>query len=77
MLEKRRIYLPPLSLVGPGVVADLGEELKSEGYKKILVVTDKVLNKIGVVKKVTDMLEANQLSYVILMKFNRILLVKT
>lgn len=65
MLEKRRIYLPPLSLVGPGVVSELGEELKSCGYKKILVVTDQILNKIGVVKSVTDILVANELEYVV------------
>ena len=65
MLEKRRIYLPPLSLVGPGVVSELGEEIKSCGYEKTLIVTDKILNKIGVVKQVTDMMDANGLSYVI------------
>lgn len=65
MLEKRRIYLPPLSLVGPGVVSELGEELRSCGYKKILVVTDQILNKIGVVKSVTDMLVANNLEFVV------------
>ncbi|MCL3780702.1 iron-containing alcohol dehydrogenase [Prolixibacteraceae bacterium JC049] len=65
MLEKRRIYLPPLSLVGPGVVADLVEEIKSEGYEKVLVVTDKVLNELGIAKKVTDKMVEQNIDFVI------------
>lgn len=58
MLESRRIYLPPLSLIGPGALQDLGEELKSLPYKKALFVTDNILVKIGVAKKVIDVVEA-------------------
>jgi len=36
MLQSRRIYLPPLSLIGPGALNDLGEELKGLPYKKAL-----------------------------------------
>ncbi|MEO9571188.1 MAG: iron-containing alcohol dehydrogenase [Polaribacter sp.] len=57
MLQSRRIYLPPLSLIGPGALNDLGEELKELTYKKALFVTDKILVKIGVAKKVIDVLE--------------------
>ncbi|TLX73496.1 iron-containing alcohol dehydrogenase [Labilibacter sediminis] len=65
MLEKRRIYLPPLSLVGPGVIADLVDELKSLECNKVLIVTDKILNELGVVKNVTDLMEAQSIEYVI------------
>ncbi len=65
MLEKRRIYLPPLSLVGPGVIADLAEEIKDLASEKVLIVTDKILNELGVVKKVTDLLDAQSVNYVI------------
>lgn len=65
MLEKRRIYLPPLSLVGPGVICDLVEEIQSLNYKQILIVTDKVLNELGVVKKVTDLMEKQSLNYTV------------
>ncbi|MBS2212712.1 iron-containing alcohol dehydrogenase [Carboxylicivirga mesophila] len=65
MLEKRRIYLPPLSLVGPGVICDLVEEIQTQNYKKILIVTDKVLNELGVVKKVTDLMEEQFISYTV------------
>ncbi|MGQ1786055.1 MULTISPECIES: iron-containing alcohol dehydrogenase [unclassified Saccharicrinis] len=65
MLEKRRIYLPPLSLVGPGVIADLVEELKGLECNKVLIVTDKILNELGVVKKVTDLMDDQSIEYVI------------
>ncbi|WP_372751905.1 iron-containing alcohol dehydrogenase [Labilibaculum sp.] len=65
MLEKRRIYLPPLSLVGPGVIADLAEEIKDLAVSKVLVVTDKILNELGVVKSVTDLLDAQGVNFVV------------
>jgi alcohol dehydrogenase len=58
MLESRRIYLPPLSLIGPGALKDLGEELKSLSYKKALFVTDNILVKLGVAQKVIDVVSA-------------------
>ncbi len=57
MLQSRRIYLPPLSLIGPGALKDLGEELKELSHKKALFVTDQVLVKIGVAQKVLDVLK--------------------
>lgn len=60
MLQNRTIYLPPVSMIGPGALADLKEELKSSKYKNALLVTDKVLVELGVAKKITDMItEAN------------------
>lgn len=60
MLEKRRIYLPALSLVGPGVVTDLVGEIKSDGYQSVLIVTDKVLIEVGIATQVMKkMLEAD------------------
>jgi len=64
MLESRRIYLPPLSLIGPGALKDLGEELKVLPYKKALFVTDKILVEIGVAQKVIDVLEASNIEVV-------------
>ena len=54
MLEKRRIYLPALSLLGPGVVNDLVEEIKSDGFQSVLVVTDKVLLEVGIATQVIE-----------------------
>jgi len=63
MLEKRRIYLPPLSLVGPGVVIDLVEEIKNDGYQSVLVVTDKVLQEVGIASKVISKLVDAEINY--------------
>jgi len=65
MLQNRRIYLPPLSLIGPGALNDLGEELKSLPYKKALFVTDEVLVKIGVAQKIIDVMEASEIEVVL------------
>lgn len=65
MLQSRRIYLPPLSLIGPGALNDLGEELKGLPYKKALFVTDKILVKIGVAEKVLDVLKTSGIESVV------------
>ncbi|MGL1957262.1 MAG: iron-containing alcohol dehydrogenase [Colwellia sp.] len=65
MQTVRRMYWPALNLVGPGAVKELGTEIKALNLTKVLIVTDKVLNKLGVVKQVTDVLEAEGLSYAI------------
>ena len=64
MLQSRRIYLPPLSLIGPGALNDLGEELMALPYKKALFVTNKVLVQIGVAQKVIDVLKASNIDVV-------------
>ncbi len=65
MLQNRRIYLPPLSLIGPGALKELGEELKDLPYKKALFVTDKILVKLGVAKKVQDVMEASGIEVIL------------
>jgi alcohol dehydrogenase len=65
MLQNRRIYLPPLSLIGPGALNDLGEELQALPYKKALFVTDEILVKIGIAEKVTDVLNASGVETII------------
>ena len=64
MLQSRRIYLPPLSLIGPGALKDLGEELKALPYKKALFVTDKILVQIGVAQNVIDVLKTSNIEVV-------------
>jgi len=61
----RRMMIPATSLIGPGAIKDAGEEIKSYGFKKALVVTDKILNELGVVKKVTDVLAANDVDFAV------------
>ena len=65
MLAVRRMYWPALNLVGPGAIKEAGVEIKNLGAKKALVVTDKVLGSLGVVKKLTDVLEANGIEFAV------------
>ncbi len=65
MLNVRRMYWPALNLVGPGALKEIGDEILKLGLKKALVVTDKVLNELGVAKKLTDILDANGIAYAI------------
>ena len=65
MKVSRRIYWPAVTLIGPGCVKEIGGDIKDLGLKKALVVTDNVLVKIGVVKKVTDVLDESGVSYVV------------
>ena len=63
MLSVRRMYWPALNLVGPGAVKEIGTEIKNLGLKKVLIVTDKVLNDLGVVKQITDVLEKENVEF--------------
>jgi alcohol dehydrogenase class IV len=58
-------YLPSKNLLGCGCLNDLAGEVESFGFKKALVVTDKVLSSNGIVKKVTDQLDNINVEYVI------------
>ncbi|MGB0834151.1 MAG: L-threonine dehydrogenase [Psychrobium sp.] len=49
-------FMPSMNLMGEGCVNDAVEFIKSQGFKKCLVVSDTVLNEIGVVKGFTDLL---------------------
>lgn len=61
----RRIYWPAVNLIGPGAIKEVGAEINKLGLKRILIVTDKVLRSVGVVKKVTDVLNAAGIHYVV------------
>ncbi len=65
MMQKRTYFMPAMSMIGPGVLADVGREILGLGLSKALLVTDKVLGKAGVVKKLTDVLDAAGVEYVI------------
>ena len=64
MLTKQRIYFPPLSLIGPGALNDLEDDLKTLPYKTALFVTDKILVKLGVAQKVIEVLESANIQFV-------------
>lgn len=60
-----KFYMPTLSLLGAGALEDAVEEIKDMGLKKALIVTDKVLVSVGLVTKLTLLLEDNAINYVI------------
>jgi alcohol dehydrogenase len=61
----KRIYWPAINLIGPGAIKEVGAEIHKLGLKRVLIVTDKILRSVGVVKKVTRVLDACGLHYVI------------
>ena len=48
----------PTLLVGPGSSARLGQAVAGMGHKRILIVTDSVISKLGLLKPLTDALSA-------------------
>lgn len=60
-----KFLMPSLSLMGVNCLNQVGEEVESLGFKKALIVTDKVLMEIGTVKKILDVLEGKNVKYAI------------
>mgnify|MGYP005605587415 CR=1 FL=1 len=58
-----RIILNETSYFGAGSISVIPEEVKTRGFKKALVVTDKDLLKFNVSQKVTDILDKEGLAY--------------
>lgn len=49
-------YIPSSNLMGPGCLSDATAAIASHGFKHALIVTDRILNQLGVVSKITDLL---------------------
>ncbi len=58
-----RFVLNETSYHGKGCIAEIATEVKQRGFKKCFVCSDPDLVKFGVTKKVTDILDANQIDY--------------
>lgn len=52
-----KFFMPTVNLMGLNCLDDAGNDIKALGFKKALIVTDEVLNSIGLVKKLQDMLK--------------------
>ncbi|MEZ8194382.1 L-threonine dehydrogenase [Vibrio cortegadensis] len=61
----RAFFIPAINLMGAGCLTDAADSIKSQGFKKGLIVTDKVLNQIGVVKQVQDLLHEREVATVV------------
>ena len=59
----QRIVLNTISYHGKGAIAEIPNELKTRGYKKVFVCTDPDLIKFGVAAKVTDVLAEASVPY--------------
>ncbi len=62
-MDITKFVLNETSYFGEGARSVLPEEIKKRGFKKVLVVTDKSLYEVGVSKKVTDLLDENNIEY--------------
>ncbi len=60
-----RFYMPQLSLMGKSCLTEMGEEIKARGFRKALIVTDKVLCDIRLVEKLTNILENINVEYTV------------
>ena len=58
-------FIPPVNLMGAGCLSDAATAIRSYGFKKALVVTDPPLVRLGVVKKVCDLLAAQGVQSVV------------
>ncbi len=65
-LVTRFIPIPqPTLLVGPGASGRLGQAIAGFGYSKILIVTDSIISKLGLLKSLTDELTAGGAQFVV------------
>ncbi len=58
-------YIPSLNLMGIGCLEEAVKAIKSHGFTKALIVTDKVLNKLGAVNKLTTLLDKANVAAVV------------
>lgn len=58
-----KFFMPAISLMGADCLKDAGNQVAELGFKRALIVTDKVLGQIGIVKKVTDVLDSKNIEY--------------
>jgi len=65
MINNFEFILPTKIRYGIGMVKVLGEELKLLKAKKIMIITDKGLVTAGIVNKITDLIQAEGLSFII------------
>lgn len=65
-LVTRFIPIPqPTLLIGPGSSGRLGQAVAGFGHSKILIVTDSIISKLGLLKDLTDALTAGGAEYVV------------
>ncbi|MFM5508597.1 L-threonine dehydrogenase [Aeromonas rivipollensis] len=51
-----KFYIPAVNLMGAGCLQEAAADIQGHGFRKALIVTDKILNQIGVVARLTSLL---------------------
>ncbi|WP_404838049.1 L-threonine dehydrogenase [Aeromonas media] len=51
-----KFYIPAVNLMGAGCLQEAAADIQGHGFRKALIVTDKILNQIGVVTRLTSLL---------------------
>lgn len=64
-MSTKFFFVPQTNLLGKGCINDLGAAVAELGFTKALVVSDVFLNTSGLVKKVTNQLAENNISFTI------------
>lgn len=65
MNKTYKFNMPSVNLMGPGCLDEVGDEILSLELKKALIVTDKMLVKIGLIDKLTNVLNKSNIDYAI------------
>ncbi len=60
-----KFFMPSTSLIGKSCINDVISEVKAKGFKKALIVCDKVLVETGLVAQFTNLLDKDNLAYAI------------
>ncbi|MGL5596659.1 MAG: L-threonine dehydrogenase [Aeromonas sp.] len=60
-----KFYIPAINLMGAGCLQEAAADIKGYGYRNALIVTDKILNQIGVVAKLTTLLAEQGIASVV------------
>ena len=58
-------YMPPMSMMGPDAIKQLGSELQARNFNKALIVTDKALVDIQLVDRLVAELSAHDIAFAI------------
>ena len=58
-------FIPSVNFMGAGCLPEAANAIQSHGFKKGLIVTDAILNQIGVVKQVSDLLNERHIETVV------------
>ncbi|MGR5146240.1 L-threonine dehydrogenase [Photobacterium alginatilyticum] len=58
-------FIPTVNLMGADCLIEAADAIKAQGFKKALIVTDKILSQIGMVKQVADLLAERDVESVV------------